>query len=184
MKQCYFFIFLFILLLLSGCLKQQNTTINEQQAELTVHIELVKEYFVNDSILWLDPPEYIKNKRFDIQITLENNSDTAIAFVKMTCSWKESFLINTPYIEYVDTECNSNYPQKVNVEAHEKYVLNTTLEQSKNHVTSSSSGTVMTKLGFIYVPSIGDSVRDYLSIMEDKSRWHIIWSNPLLLSKR
>jgi len=188
MKHFYLFIFLFILLLLSSCFKQQKRTLNEHQSELNVCIELLKEYFVDDSISFYNPPRYIKNKIFDIQITLENNSDTAIAFIKMKCSWEESFIINTPYIEYVAKECNGNFPHEVIVNAHDKFVLYTSLEKSKYiyecETCTGYSKTVMTKLGFIYIPSSQNIVNDYLSIMEDKSSWHIIWSNPLLLNKQ
>jgi len=187
MKYLYFFIFLFVLLLLSSCSKQQKTT-KEAKAELSVNIKLIKEYFVNDSILWLNPTKYFKNKRFDIQIFLENNSDTAIAFVKMKCSWEESFIINTPYIEYIGKECNGNYPHEVIVKAHDKFTLNTSLEKSKHIDECESctgySKTVMLKLGFIYIPSSQDIYSSYDSIMEDKSLWNIIWSNPLLLNKQ
>ena len=187
-----FFISLFILPLLSSCSKQRKETSNEQHGELSVCVELVKEYSVNDSILFnSNRPKYIKikNKRFDIQITLENNSDTAVAFVIMSCSWEENFIINTPYIEYVGQDCNKNVPREVIIKAHDKCILNTCLEKSKYAIgecetCAGYSKTIMTKLGFIYIPPSQDIDTDYQSIMEDKSRWHIIWSNPLLLNKQ
>ena len=190
MKHSYLFIFLFILLLLGSCSKQRHTTIKEPQEELSVNIELLKEYFVNESIRFdCNPPEHIKNKRYDIQITLVNNSDTAISFVKMKCSVEDNFIINTPYIEYIGTDCNANYPHEATIQAHDKLILNISLEKSKyaigeRETRANYSKTVMTKLGFIYIPPLHNIELDYQSIMEDKSRWHIIWSNPLLLNKQ
>ena len=91
MKHSYFF----ILLSLISCSKQRHTTIKEPQEELSVNIELLKEYFVKEyASIGCDPPKHIKNKRFDVQISLKNNSDTTIAFVIMSCSWQENFIIN------------------------------------------------------------------------------------------
>lgn len=183
-------VFCFLLLILS-C-SNKNSEIQKNSAQLSVNLKLLKEYYVPDSIYigydYESLPKHINNKRYDIQISLENNTDSIIGIVMMTCSWYESFIINTPLFDYVNEDCNSNYPHHISIKPHEATLLITTLEKSKHIIECETcpdySKSQVLKLGFIYIPEKEASwVTEYHRIMWDKSLWNVIWSSPLTLEK-
>jgi len=82
---------------------------------LSVNIRLIKEYFVPYD--YSRPLDYVpesndslKEKKFDIEISLNNNSDSAISIWLMSCSWEENFLINNVYIYFKGWRCSKNIP--------------------------------------------------------------------------
>ena len=176
-----------------GCSNRNSPLIRNVSTDFSVNIKLLKEYYVSDSINigyeGESLPKHIVNKRYDIQISLENNTDTSINIVLMKCSWEENFIINTQYIEYVPKACDSNYPHMIEIKPHEQFVLTGTLEKSKYIVEcetcSEYSKSVILRLGLIYIPHVknGTYFSEYSRIMEDKSLWNIIWSNPLNVEK-
>lgn len=187
MRQSYgnipIIILLFLNIVFIGC----NHSKGEAKEPLSVQIDLLKEYIVRDSIYnYCEDTvlEYIDNKRYDIQIALENNSDTTVSVMMMTCSWNENIIINTPYIEHLRGDCNSNYPHLVDMKPHDRYVLTANLEKNK-HIRECQScpeynQSIYLKMGLILIQSFNG----YDSIMNDKSSWQIIWSNPIELNKR
>ena len=190
----YKYIFcLYILLITCGC-SNKNTSVENSSTGLSINLKLLKEYYVPDSIFsgydYESLPKYINNKRYDIQVSLENQTDSIVNIVMMTCSWDESFIINTPYITYAVGDCNSNHPQIITINSHSKKLLTTTLEKSKYiHECESCpeySKSVILKLGLIYITEVKDKpfYKEYFRIMEDKSLWNIIWSTPLKIDKQ
>lgn len=157
------------------------------QQPLSVKIELINESTVKDSISdWCRKTiKYIDNKNYEVLITLENNTDSVISPVLMTCSWDETFIINTLDVDYSREDCNSNYPRPVHIKAHDKVTLTAILR--KNIYSSEGCQTcseynepINLRMGLIFISEL----KKYDSIMEDKSLWSIIWSNPIKLSKK
>lgn len=194
MKVYRIILLLYIILITLSCSNKSPST-EENSIGFSVKIMLLKEYYVPDSIHigydYESLPKHINNKRYDVQISLENNSDTTINIVMMTCSWDENIIINTPYIKYVFEDCNSNYPHVVVIKAHEQYTMTATLEKSKYidecETCPEYSKSVTLRLGLIYIPYSNNDkplFREYFQIMEDKSLWKTIWSNPLDIDKQ
>ncbi len=185
---CFFFVSI-----TCSCSANYSST-EKSSSALSVNIKLLKEYYVPDSIYigfdYESLPRYINNKRYDILITIENSSDTIINILMMTCSWDKNIIINTPFINYVREDCNNNYTHSITIKPHEQFTLPATLEKSKHidecTTCSGYSKTVILKLGLIYIPRINDKAffPEYDLIMNDKSLWNIIWSNPLNIEKQ
>jgi hypothetical protein len=160
---------------------------------LSIRINLIKEYFVPH----VRPTDYIpandsiKEKRFDIQVCLKNNSDSAISIWLMSCSWEWNFLINNTYILFAGKNCLKNAPHVVRIGPQDSFLLNTTFARTIMwdnpclNCIGKLSNVRTTKIGLIYIDKEHcKDLLEYDDIMGDKSRWNtIIWSNSLDLSK-
>ncbi|MEI9912856.1 MAG: hypothetical protein WDO71_26365 [Bacteroidota bacterium] len=107
----------------------------------------------------------------------------------MTCSWLDNFLVNNNYIDLEGQECDSNFPELVEIKPGETKTFITTASKSLKFDYDKQKGNwpqvQTTKLGLItianlYEPKL-DNVFGYSLAMEDKSCWKVIWSNPLYL---
>jgi len=184
----YFPKLLFLFLILSS-----NSYCSEKDSTgLSVKINLIKEYFIpfhpyhyfHD---YVPDNDSIKLKKFDIEITLKNNSDSTICFYLMTCSWEWDFIINNTYIYFSGKDCEGNFPYMRNIKSGDSIILKTTLQRDlrwdnpqKNSI-GKGYNVKTTKIGLIYIDK--KQGYDYHNIHDDKSRWKIIWSNPLYLNK-
>lgn len=153
---------------------------------LSVKIELIKEYTVKDSIsdCCRKTIKYIDNKNYEILITLENNTDSIISPVLMTCSWDQNIIINTLDVDYLREDCNSNYPRPIHIQPHNKVTLTAILAKNiysgECQTCPEYDEPINFRMGLIFISEF----KKYESIMEDKSLWTIIWSNRIKLSKR
>jgi hypothetical protein len=160
---------------------------------LSIKIRLVKEYFVpyNRSINYIPANDSINEKRFDIQVSLKNNSDSTIYIWLKSCSWEENFLINNTYIFFAGKDCDGNYPRTVRIKAKDSLTLNMTLTRTImwdnpcKYCIGQLSEVTTTKIGLIYIDKMHcNGFWEYRKIIGDKSRWDdIIWSNSLYLNK-
>jgi hypothetical protein len=129
----------------------------------------------------------VREKRFDIDVTIKNKSTKTVFIWLMSCSWEDNFLVNNNYMFIRGHECNKNIPTIVEIKAGESKVYTLTLIKSikfdypcKYCVYGKQVET--TKLGLIVINDINKrEYIDYRLFMEDKSKWTIIWSNPLYL---
>ncbi len=131
----------------------------------------------------------IKEKYFDISLTIKNISDKTIQIWLMTCSWEDNFMVNNNYIYIRGHECNKNFPTLVEFKPRESKVYSNTLTKSmkfdypcENCIYGPQVET--TKLGLIIIDDIfnpSQGIFDYDIAMEDKSKWKIVWSNSLYL---
>ncbi len=132
----------------------------------------------------------VKQKRFDIEIILTNNSTKPVSFWSMTCSWERNFRINNNYIFFKAHGCDKNIPEIIKLSPGESKVYKTTLIKSikfTNPCTNCIYGPQVetTKLGLILVDDLFNPKLDYFFgynlAMEDESVWKMVWSNPLYL---
>lgn len=126
--------------------------------------------------------ESIKEKHFDISLTIKNTSDKTIKIWLMTCSWEDNFIVNNNYIYIRGHECDSNFPTLVEFKPGESKIYTNTLTKfikfdypCQNCICGPQVET--TKLGLIII----DDAVGYDRTMEDKSKWRIVWSIPLYL---
>jgi len=160
-----------------------------------IRIGLLKEYYVpyHGKLNFVPVNDTIIEKRFDISVSIINNSDKMISFWILSCDWERNFLINNFYNAFMGHACDANGPHKVEIKSYDSLMFSTTLvraigydNQCENCIGSYDIGQVeTTKLGFIFVDTIKcKGFQDYFNIMRDKSKWDkIIWSNPLYLNK-
>ena len=131
----------------------------------------------------------INQKFFDISLEIKNTSDRSIKIWLMTCSWEDNFITNNNYISFIRHECDSNFPTLVEFKAGESKVYKNTIAQSTkfhNPCESCINGSQVetTKLGLIVIDDVSKSSLNILSYdvaMKDKSKWKMVWSNPLFL---
>jgi hypothetical protein len=105
----------------------------------------------------------------------------------MSCSWEDNFLVNNNYIFIAGHDCTKNIPTIIEIKPRETKLYNTTLIKSikfeypcRNCIYGHQVES--TKLGLIVISDITKrEYIDYTLTMEDKSKWKIIWSNPLSL---
>jgi hypothetical protein len=131
----------------------------------------------------------ITEKRFDVRFSIVNNTDSVIAFWTMTCDWQRSFLVNNSYITFDYPEaCDHNFPDQVIIKAHDSLQIKTILVRNIQYDNPckgcvgcfADQGHVQTtKIGLIFIGSGCKNDEDYNNWINDKSRWDIIWSNPL-----
>ncbi len=171
---------------------------NEQQKvdnDITVHIASTREYYVpyNGKIDFEPISNSLIEKRFDISLSIINNSDQRISIWLMKCSWENNFIINNPYIFLIGTNCDSNYPIIKDIKSHDSIVFNGTLSRElkfdnscKNCDETEHTDVATTKIGLIEIDTFKcKTLEEYLSTIEDKSKWDkIIWSNSLSLNKK
>jgi len=126
----------------------------------------------------------VKYKAFDIKLSIINKSNKSFCFWIMTCDWRDNFIINNDYIDFLwDHSCDSNYPDEICIRPKECLVYNTSLIK-KDH----TRGQLIqpTKFGLIYIDSTKCRTDfDFENIIGDKSKHDIIlWSNPLFLNDK
>ena len=132
----------------------------------------------------------IKQKRYEIALEVKNTAQKPVSIWLMTCSWQDNILVNNNYMSMQSPGCDSNYPHQVILKPGESKLFKTTLVKSikfdypcKGCIYGPQVTT--TKLGLILIDDIFENTLkpgfDYFLAMEDKSKWQIIWSNPLSL---
>jgi hypothetical protein len=131
----------------------------------------------------------IKEKFFDISLSIRNSSDKTIKIWLMTCSWENNFIVNNNYIYIRGHECDSNFPILVEFKPGESKMYTNTLTKSIKfdypcEYCVYGPQVETTKLGLIIIDDIFNPNLDMLSYnnaMDDKSKCKIVWSNTLYL---
>ncbi len=169
---------------------------------IEVKIKADKEYFVNHPKSYYNmvyrneqydiANDSAKEKRFDVSLTIKNNSSKTIYIWLMTCSWTDYFIVNNDYIFIGGQDCDHNFPEIVEFKPGESKEYKTTLIKSIKFdyapkYTIYGPQVETTKLGLITINNIFKKDEKEINIltfdtfMRDKSRWTITWSNPLYL---
>ncbi len=176
---------------------------NDTSFPLSVFIKIDKEYEVKypkdyfnyqmSRGMYNIKTDSVKQKQYDIEVTLKNNSQQPIYIWLMSCSWEDNFKINNNYINFYTLGCDKNVPELVKINEGENKIYKITLAKSikfENPCENCIYGPQVetTKLGLIIIDDIFkpklNPFLDYNLAMEDESLWKIIWSNSLyLLSK-
>jgi hypothetical protein len=167
---------------------------------ISVNIKVDSEYvrtyskktkFIKDLIRrkqYVVKTDSIKEKFFNITLTIKNTSDTTISISLMTCSWSDNFIVNNNYMRLLGEECDNNFPHTVEFKPGEFKVFPVTLVKSMEFDYHCDGCTGFpqvetTKLGLILINNLfgRKPFENYFLAMEDKSKWKIVWSNPLYL---
>ena len=132
----------------------------------------------------------IKLKTFDIEISIKNTSQDSIAIWLMTCSWNDGFEVNNDYIHIQGWGCDANFPTPYKFKGGETKTFKATLEKSIKFDYPCRGcvygyQVLTTKLGLIvtdvrYTPKLNISTQNVFDPV-DRSKWRIVWSNPLYL---
>ena len=132
----------------------------------------------------------VKEKTFDIEISIENTSQDSIIIWLMSCSWNDGFEVNNDYMYILPWACDLNSPIPFEFKGGETKTFKATLEKSIKfdypcQYCIYGYQVLTTKLGLIvtnvrYTPKLYISTKNVFDPM-DKSKWRIIWSNPLYL---
>lgn len=183
---------LLLLIFVSGCNFAQETTLPltvELKLDKLYEIKQPKGYFQTD----IDKNHYeisgdsAIEKRFEVEVTIRNSSKKSVFIWLMYCSWEDNFLVNNNYMSFHGSECDKNFPRAVKIKAGDSITNKTTLIKSikfdyPDKYSIYGKQVETTKVGLIIINDIyTDKYSEYEIAMEDKSRWSIIWSNPLYL---
>ena len=182
------------LIFVSICSCQNNGTKIENE-DLSVHLSLTRDYYVpyHGKVYFEPITDTLIEKRFDVTLSIRNNSDHQISMWLMSCSWQDNVLINNPYIYFTNIECDGNYPIPHKIKSHDSISFKGTLSRElmfdnscKNCIGTDNVNVATTKIGFIVIDTVKcKTFEQYHSTIEDKSKWdEIIWSNPLYLNKK
>jgi hypothetical protein len=101
----------------------------------------------------------VSEKRFDVEVTIENTTSKSIFVWLMSTYWEENFLINNNYIFFAGRDIDHNFPKLVEVKPKGRKVYYTTLVKSikfdypcKNCIYGPQVET--TRLGLIVISDI------------------------------
>ena len=188
----------FILFATVSCNNTATNEINETKKvsnDISLHLTSVREYTVPylGDVYFEKITDTLVQKRFDIGLSIKNNSDHLVSIWLMTCSWQDNVIINNPYIYFGGINCDHNFPMPHKIKSHDSLYLTGTLTRDlmfenscKNCIGTDNVNVATTKIGLIYIDTVMCATDDqYDSTIEDKSKWDkIIWSNPLYLNKK
>jgi hypothetical protein len=162
------FFYLMGLIIIGSCTNQNN-----YYPRLVINAKLLRSL---DTMSYFDT---LKHKGYDIQLSIANKSDKPITIWTMTCSWDENFIINNDYIRILPWECKGNFPKSFHVKPHDSLTRKlTVINIGWTHYSIIST----TRFGFIFIDSlVCQNNEDFISIIGDKSKQQIIWSNELKL---
>jgi len=180
-----------LILSFSECFSQEASNL-----PLTLKIKVEREYILTknksyyQNAIWeqglVINSDSVKQKYYDISISIKNTSNRQIGIWLMKCSWELNFIVNNNYIFIQGHECNSNYPSQIKLNPGEsKFYQGTLLKSIKfDYPGNNFFGRQVetTELGLIVVGDVFKNNKlDYDMETEDKSKWKIVWSNPLFL---
>jgi hypothetical protein len=191
-------LFTSIALLLS--LQKECISAGEEIPPIDVYIIVTKEYTSSNPKGYYKqiypytqlsiPGDSAQEKRYDINLIIKNNSTKDIYIPLMTCSWSDGFIVNNNYIFISGENCDRNFETIVKFKPGQSRTYRTTLFKSIKF-DYAPEGTIYgpqvetTKLGLIIISDIfkEDAFKtlNYTVAMGDKSKWQIVWSNPLYL---
>jgi hypothetical protein len=187
-------LFLTLLFSLSKCIAQSDSL--PISVIIKVDSEYIKTYSIKEKFIkdligsnnWIVKSDSVKEKFYEISITIKNISDTTIAIFLMSCSWTDNFIVNNKYMHLRGEQCDNNFPSLVQFKPGESKSYKGILTKSMKLTYKCGDCTGFpivetTKLGLIIVDDIFRRTpsNNYFLAMEDKSVWKIVWSNSLYL---
>ncbi len=195
----YFVLFVFFLTSCSHNGSNHSNGIYDSEVDnkqLEIHVELLKEYWVPyERELNYEPAiKPVRQKRYDVIISITNISVNEISFWTMYGSWFENFQINNEYISFYFVDpIDRNAPYLRKIQPKESFTYKTSLNREisydnpdKEAIGAKYDGKLVpeTKIGFLFIS--GEECKDgpkYFTIMRDKSKWNeLLWSNALYLN--
>ena len=109
-----------------------------------------------------------------VKITLTNNTDDTLGFVRMSCSWEDAYILDTKKIFISPGLCDKNFPKLIRILPHQKD------ERSLSVTPSNTSGLLGTKfrVGFNLV-TVKNEREAMDKVAELRKMNNIIWSDTL-----
>ncbi|MFT3994127.1 MAG: hypothetical protein QM660_07455 [Dysgonomonas sp.] len=176
-------IIFFILFVFACCSKTKHLPDQLVSNPLSITIDLLNEETIEDPLYDQcgNKISYFENKNYEVEIALQNNTDSIINLALMTCSWDENIIINTDFVKYSGWECDSNYPDIREIKPHDRYILKTILKKNEYFRDREPycEDSINLRMGLIII----EDIKAYDIIMGDKSNWRIVWSNSIKLKK-
>jgi hypothetical protein len=117
----------------------------------------------------------INLEEYFITIALTNTQDSSVHFRIMTCSWGESFITNNDSISVASQQCDSNFPETIEIKPHKSMKFFGKLR------STSKAKPPNFKLGFIDLP-YKEFFASYSK--EDKKKYRTFWSNIVILESQ
>jgi hypothetical protein len=116
---------------------------------------------------------YFKKKVFLIPITIHNNSNDALKYYSMTCSWQDFYHIDNKNLEVLMSVCESNTSIQVTVPAHSVHTDIIAFSYKKN--------TLKNPERFRVGLNINKNVKDYMfdGYEDELYVYNIVWSNEV-----
>ncbi len=187
-----FSLYISLFLSIPSCLHSQKITdslqvqIGVQKEYLVTHDKKYYTFIYRDENLHITK-DTVSEKRFDVDVTIKNISSKSMFIWLMSTSWEDNFLINNNYIYFAGRDIDHNFPTLVEIKPQESKLYRSTLVKSikfdypcQNCIYGKQVET--TKLGLIVITDVYKAeYADYNTLMEDKSKWNIVWSNALYL---
>ena len=191
------------ILSLPSC-KQKNSSSSDNlkyppmnDSDLSIKINLNKEYWsqYEGTLHFVPANDSIREKSYDITITVINKSLRVISFWTMSTAWFENFFINNEYIHYyLSGSIDHNFPHVVKIKSNDSLEFKITLAREisydnpdKNSIGNQRVGKLVpeTRVGLLFIDADKyQQTVDYDMIMRDRSKWNkFIWSNALNLNK-
>jgi hypothetical protein len=126
---------------------------------------------------------------FEIETVVKNNGKRPAFIWLMCCSWQENFEINNNYMSFEWEICDKNFADINKIAPGDSIILTGRLRRSPevDHIPGCydpGEQVPATALGLVLVDDMYHPVLDnngYELNHRDKSKWRIVWSNPLYL---
>jgi hypothetical protein len=165
------FLYLMGLIIICSC-----TNPNNNYPRLVINAKLLRSF---DTVSSRDT---LKHQGYNVQLSIANKSDKPITIWTMTCSWDENFIINNDYMTILPWDCDSNFPKEFHIKPHDSLINKLTVIDIGGTRYSNIS---TTRFGFIFIDStVCQNTEDFVSIIGDKSKQQIIWSNELWFNRQ
>lgn len=165
---------------------------------IKVEIDLLREFEMRyeKKVIGWQFPEYdveipgdsAKLRYYTIEVLIENTSSVPIYIWLMSCSWTDNFIINNDYMFFGGMKCDKNSPVIVEImPAEAKRYIAELIKHIKFDYPGDQIfdyGVEATKVGLVVVNDVyQDTLNNKIFHMGmlDKSKWKIVWSNPLQL---
>ena len=117
----------------------------------------------------------VKFKTAIVPVTLKNNSNQALAYYSMSCSWFEFYRTDTKEIHLNSWGCDSNIPVSINVPAHGTATQYLTILSSIGKPTDNREFRIGMNLNKY------DKYDPFSTDFDQFRRYNVIWSNPVTL---
>jgi len=182
-----FFTTLFFYVFLSCNLNNKSQYLAKSSGTLSVSVTVVShinaEWFNCERGYYGFERRDYKGNLFPIEISIKNNSDSALRFWEMTCSWQSNWILSDTTIGLFWPNCDGNFPTIRTIEpgkaySHKCFIYS---EHPINEIINREMN-----IGFILIKEQDYHVfpyTNYFELVKNKrdSKQNLIWSNSFKL---
>ena len=121
-------------------------------------------------------------EEYFITISLFNKQDTNVSFRVMTCSWAESFITNNDSIFVIPQQCDSNFPETIELEPGQSVIFFGKLRSRIKYRYPSPPPAF--KVAFVDLPLNKFPLSELSLSVTEKKKFRAFWSNDILLEEK